>query len=90
VLPAYLAWWLNHPASQAKFRDELARGTYIPFVAVADLRAFLVPVPTLEVQRRIVDLDRLRRRERELTERLNDLTQQLVDGATLAAATRMK
>jgi hypothetical protein len=90
VLPAYLAWWLNHPASQARFRDELARGTYIPFVAVADLRAFLVPVPTLEVQQRIVEADRLRRRERELTERLNDLTQQLVDGATLAAATRMK
>lgn len=88
VGPEYLAWWLNHPASQVKLKDELARGSYIPFVSAADLRAFLVPVPPLEVQRRIVEVDRLRRRERALRSELDRLTQQLVDAATVAAAKR--
>lgn len=88
VLPEYLAWWLNHPASQAKLHDELARGTYIPFVSKADLEKFRVPVPTLEVQRRIVEVHRLRRQERALRGELDRLTQQLVDTATLAAAKR--
>jgi hypothetical protein len=87
ALPEYLAWWLNHPASQAKFKDEVARGTNVPFVSVRDLMKFMVPVPSLEAQRRIVDVDRLRRRERSLRTELDRLTQQLVDGATLAAAT---
>lgn len=89
VGPEYLAWWLNHPASQVKLKDELARGSYIPFVSAADLRAFLVPVPPLEVQQRIVEVDRLRRRERALRSELDRLTQQLVDAATVAAAKRI-
>jgi restriction endonuclease S subunit len=88
VRPDYLAWWLNQPTSQAKFKNDLARGTYIPFVSKADLLAFHVPVPSLDVQRQIVEVDRLRRQERALREQLDTLTQQLVDGATIAAAMR--
>ncbi len=88
VRPDYLAWWLNQPTSQAKFKNDLARGTYIPFVSKADLLAFHVPVPSLEVQGKIIEVDRLRRQERALREQLDTLTQQLVDGATIAAATR--
>lgn len=87
VLPRYLAWWLSHPNSQAKIRDDLARGTYVPFVSKRDLDKFMVPVPSLEVQRRIVEIDELRARERYLRDRLGDLTQQLVDVVTLDAAT---
>jgi hypothetical protein len=87
VLPRYLAWWLSHPNSQAKIRDDLARGTYVPFVSKRELEKFMVPVPSLEVQRRIAELDELRAQERHLRERLGELTQQLVDGVTLAAAT---
>lgn len=87
VLSGYLAWWLNHPRTQAKIRDELARGTYVPFVSVRDLGNLNVPLPSLEAQRQIVEIDRLRRRERELTARHLELTQQLVDAATHAAVT---
>jgi restriction endonuclease S subunit len=86
VLPGYLAWWLNHPTSQARFRDELARGTHVPFISVRDLADFPVPVPPLEVQRRIVEVERLHARERALNTQLMTLTQQLVAAATLAAA----
>jgi hypothetical protein len=87
VLPDYLAWWLNHPTSQTVFRDDLARGSYIPFVSLGDLAQFRVPVPALDAQRRIAAVNRLRRQERALASKLDQLNQQLVDAATLAAAT---
>jgi hypothetical protein len=88
VLPEYLAWWLNHPVSQGKLAKDVARGTYIPFVSKKDLEAFLVPTPVIDVQLQIVAIDRLRRRERDLCQQLGALTQQLVDSATMTAATR--
>jgi restriction endonuclease S subunit len=88
VLPDYLAWWLNHPVSQDRLVSKVARGQYIPFVSKADLLEFLVPVPSLDVQQRIVAVDRLRRQERALQEQLDTLTQQLVDDVTFAAADR--
>lgn len=90
VLPEYLAWWLNHPVSQEVLVSKVARGQYIPFVSKADLLEFLVPVPALDVQRKIIDVDRLRRQERALRERLDTLTQQLVDDVTYAAADRTR
>mgnify|MGYP001030781372 CR=1 FL=1 len=88
AVPEYLAWWFNHPVSQGKLAKDVARGTYIPFISKKDLEGFLVPMPVAEVQMRIVEVDRLRRRERELREGLDTLTQQLVDNATLTAAVR--
>jgi restriction endonuclease S subunit len=88
VLPEYLAWWLNHPVSQDTLISKVARGQYIPFVSKADLLAFLVPVPSLAVQERIVAVDRLHRQERALRKRLETLTEQLVDDVTFAAADR--
>ena len=88
VLPEYLAWWLNHPNSQAKLREDLARGSYIPFVSKADLAGFQIAVPKLEVQRQIAAIEQLRREERLLNDRLMQLRQDLVDGTTWAAATR--
>jgi restriction endonuclease S subunit len=90
LLPEYLAWWLNHPVSQGRLAKDVARGTYIPFVSKRDLEAFLVPLPAAEIQAQIVAVDSLRRRERDLRERLDTLTRQLVDDATFAAAVRTK
>ena len=86
VLPQYLAWWLNHPTSQLRIREDLARGSYVPFVSKRDLEGLQVPVPSLQTQQRIVEVDELRRTELRLSGRLNELTQQLVDAATLTAA----
>lgn len=88
AMPSYLAWWLNHPQSQAKLANDVARGTYIPFVSKGDLERFLVALPPLAVQARIVEVDRLRRLERELAARLEQLKTRVVDGAAWAAATR--
>ncbi len=88
AMPGYLAWWLNHPQSQAKLIRDLARGTYIPFISKSDLEGFLVAIPPLVVQARIVDVDRLQRLEHTLEARLEGLNQQFVHAATWMAATR--
>ena len=87
VISSYLAWWLNHPQSQAKLIG-VARGTYIPFISKGELDAFLVPLPALAVQAQIVEVDRLQRLERKLGAQLEELNQQLVHAATWTAATR--
>jgi len=88
VLPEYLSWWINLPASQERLATDIARGSYVPFVAKKDLETFMVPVPPLEMQSRIVAAAALRRRELELQKRLDTMTQKLVDAVTVAAATR--
>jgi restriction endonuclease S subunit len=88
VMPGYLAWWLNHPQSQEKLTRGVARGTYIPFISKGELDAFLVALPPLAVQARIVEVDRLQGLEHTLATQLEQLNQQLVHAATWMAATR--
>ena len=87
VLPEYVAWWLNHPNSQAKLREDLARGSYIPFVSKSDLADFQIAVPPVNVQHQIAAIERLRCEERALNDRRMKLREHLIDGATWAAAT---
>ena len=78
VLPVYLSWLLN----QARVREALravAQGTYIPFLSKADVEGLNVSLPPLETQQRVVEVDRLRRRERTLQVELLKLTDQYTD-----------
>ena len=88
VLPEYLAWWLNHPRSQAKFIEEVARGSYIPFVAKADLVRFAVPIQPLQKQRRVIEVEALRARHAALSHRLEELWNNFAAATTWHAATR--
>lgn len=89
VRPAYLAWFLNHPNTQMKLKDS-ARGSYIPFISKGDLEEFFVSVPSLEVQDRIIAVDKLRRQAASLEAELEQLQQQYVDVVTWRAAASMK
>lgn len=86
VRPAYLAWFLNHPNTQAKLKDS-ARGSYIPFIAKGDLDEFSVEIPSLEMQDKIVAVDVLRRRRQQMEATLEKLEQQYADAVTWVAAT---
>jgi restriction endonuclease S subunit len=88
ILPQYLHWWINHPSTQKKLVTDIARGSTVPFVSKGDLELVDVPLPPIAVQRQIVEVERLRTRERELRKQLESLQQQLVDSATLSAAVR--
>lgn len=89
VRSEYLAWYFNHPKIQAKLKDS-ARGSQIPFVSKGDLVEFLIPVPPIEIQEKIVIVERLRREERHLALCLEELKQQYIDAMTLQIATSIK
>ena len=66
VLPEFVAWAINQPRAQRHF-DRFARGTNMRMIPRAVLTDLEVTLPGLDVQRRVVALDALARRERTLS-----------------------
>ena len=69
VLAGYLCWALNQAEPQHAMQNE-ARGTAMPLLTRRSLGTVDIPVPTLETQRRIVELHELWQRERTITRQL--------------------
>lgn len=85
ITSGYLAWCLNHPKIQTAIAA-LAQGSHAPFIAVRTLGTVPIPVPPIAVQRRIAEVDELRRHERELAAQLAAAQDDLVNAATWEAA----
>jgi hypothetical protein len=66
---AYLAWAINQEPAQRHF-EESAQGTSLRMVSRSSLEALKIAVPSLETQQRILQLDALAKRERDLAEQL--------------------
>lgn len=77
VMPEFLAWAINRPRAQRHF-DRYARGTNMRMIPRAVLTGLEIAIPALAVQRRIVALDILARRERTLTIRAAEKKRSLV------------
>ncbi len=67
VMPEYLAWAINQPPAQRHF-DSAARGTNIRMIPRSSLDDLELDVPDIELQEKIVVVDALAERERELTQ----------------------
>lgn len=67
VTPEYLAWAINQPPAKRHF-DSAARGTNIRMIPRSSLDDLELDVPDIELQKKIVVLDALAERERELTQ----------------------
>jgi restriction endonuclease S subunit len=87
VLPAYLSWAINQPDVQAQVQ-RAAMGTGIPHIRRKPVENLLIHVPPLDIQRRILRVSELMRRERNLAERLLDKRQELATAICLGAAKR--
>jgi hypothetical protein len=73
----YLAWFINQASTQRYF-DQCARGTSMRMIPVGCLAQLHVPLPSIETQKIIAQLDVLARRECALTNRLAEQRQQIV------------
>lgn len=82
VEPGYLAWFINQPETQRHF-DKCARGTRLRMIPKQGLDDLVVPVPDLQTQRLIVEVDALVRRERELMVQLAEKRMELTSFALL-------
>jgi hypothetical protein len=86
VLPAYVCWYLNQAPAEQYFRQQSGRGVHMPVVTRATLENIEVPLPALEVQERIAELDGLLRDEVALVQKLLEKRRQLATSVCLQAA----
>lgn len=76
VLPAYLCWYINTPATQSQLAT-LAEGTSVRMISAEALKALEVPLPSLAAQQRIVQAAALADQERTLLARIATVRQRL-------------
>jgi hypothetical protein len=84
AFPDYLTWFLNLPATQAKIRAMRSEST-VPFVAVEALGRLRVPVPIIELQNNIAQVQKLSSQEQRLLEQIRTRRRVLVDGLLMQA-----
>ena len=85
VLPAYLCWYINAPATQAQLAA-LAEGTSVRMISAEALKALQVPLPSVAVQQRIVQAAALADQEQVLLARIATLRQQVTDHLLMKSA----
>jgi hypothetical protein len=85
VLPQYLFWYLNQAPVKHYLDRHSGRGVHMPVVRRAVLENLDVPLPSLETQHRITELNGLMRNEQALLEALAEKRKDLIAAACLQA-----
>jgi hypothetical protein len=85
VLPAYLLWYINLPATQATLAAQ-AEGTSVRMISKAALEALEMPVPARRKQQLIVEVSELAAAEQGLLERIAGERKRLADGVLMRYA----
>lgn len=74
ALPTYLCWYINAPATQAQLGAQ-AEGTSVRMISAEALKALDVPLPSEDVQQRIVQAAALAAQEQFLLGQIASLRQ---------------
>lgn len=85
VLPAYLCWYINAPATQAQLAA-LAEGTSVRMISAEALKALEVPLPAPDTQRRIAQAAALADQEQALLARIATLRQRITQHLLMQSA----
>jgi len=86
VLPQYLVWFLNHPQTQAWFETK-SIGSAIQSISKGILETLEVPIPSIEVQHRVLRIHELRNKERLLRSRIEEQRERLIQQEIFNAIT---
>ena len=78
LLPAYLCWYLNQTPVEHYLIRHSGRGVHMPVVRRSVLEKLNIPLPNLDVQRKIVELEALRKEEENLTKLLDEKRKKLI------------
>jgi len=85
VLPDYLCWYLNQAPVAHYLNRHSGRGVHMPVVRRSVLENIDIPIPALEIQKNIVEMEELMREEQELLKKLAEKREELVTAACLKA-----
>ncbi len=72
VLPQFLAWFLNNHTTQTLLKAQ-AIGTSIPSISKQVLENLEIPVPEIKTQKAIVEISKLRNKEKSLKQQIEVL-----------------
>ena len=78
ISPEYLCWFLNHPSVVATFKTVQA-GTGTPLIHKPAIENLEIIIPNQEVQRLIVKLSTLQKREKEILEAIAEKRLQITN-----------
>ena len=78
ILPEFVAWYLNLPTVQSTLAAQ-ARGTSIMSISKATLGDLEIPVPSVERQRRYIELSKLQKREQQLYVAIAEKRRQILE-----------
>ena len=85
ILPEYLAWYINQLPAQRYISGRAKRGSHMPMVPKSAFQELPIDIPPIEIQRKLVELDALARKEESLLERLRKRRKDLITAACLQA-----
>ncbi len=85
VLPGYLCWYLNQSPCQHYLSRHSGRGVHMPVVRRTVMENIDIPLPPLETQKIIVNINALMQKEEELTGKLAEKRKALLASACLKA-----
>jgi restriction endonuclease S subunit len=77
VLPQYLAWFLNNHTTQTLLKGQ-AIGTSIPSISKQVLENLEIPVPNIKTQEAIVEISKLRNKEKALKQKIETLREKQI------------
>ncbi|MCO6496841.1 MAG: restriction endonuclease subunit S [Chitinophagaceae bacterium] len=77
VLPQFLAWFLNNHTTQALLKSH-AIGTSIPSISKQVLENLVIPVPDISTQIAIVEISKLRNKEKSLKQKIETLREKQI------------
>ncbi|ENV09356.1 hypothetical protein F966_02013 [Acinetobacter higginsii] len=79
LLPEYLCWYLNQPIAQYELRQE-SQGSNISMLTVASVGQFKIPIPHLETQQQIIQLNNIWEEEQVLSQKLLKNREMMMQG----------
>lgn len=83
--PAYLCWFINQPASQAALLSQ-STGTVQRTIGKSALESLELVIPPIDVQIKIVELERLAINEQRIMKELAEKKRQLMEGILMRFA----
>jgi hypothetical protein len=81
LLPEFLAWQINQKPAQ-EYLQQAATGSHILNITRGAIECLPIVIPSLEMQRALVELAEQARRERELMQALIDNRQRQLDATS--------
>lgn len=79
LFPEYLCWALNQSSAQNYLNQE-SRGSNISMLSVTSAGQLKIPVPSVEVQKKIIQINRIWEREQQLLRRLISNRENMLKG----------